>query len=143
MPPMPPASRWCSPTDGTSSTDMDARTIAAVDAAGRVVMGGALALQPRRTASAWIGRAGGEPGAQMLAAAAGVRDAAIGVGLLSALRRGDDPRPWVAAGVAADLVDLVGTLRGGRDMPPLAVAGVAVLAAGSAALGAWLYAALD
>jgi hypothetical protein len=42
------------------------------------------------------------------------------------------------AGTAADLVDFAATVRAREDIPMLGVVGVGIIAAGSAALGAWL-----
>jgi hypothetical protein len=67
-----------------------------------------------------------------------VRDGALGIGGLLAVRRGGDPMPWVLGGAAADAVDaavLAHALRTRRlrgATPMLATVG----AAGVAALGA-------
>ncbi len=37
----------------------------------------------------------------------GIRDAALGAGLMHAVRRGHDPRPWLVAQAASDGVDAV------------------------------------
>lgn len=119
------------------------RTVAMAQAVGRLCIGAALTVQPERAAAAWVGAEARRPASRVLAAAMGARDAAIGGGLLSALHHGEDPRPWIAGGVAADLVDLVATVRAARDLPAPAVAGICALASGSAALGAWLYSSLE
>lgn len=67
-----------------------------------------------------------------------VRDGALGVGGLDALRRGNDARPWLLGGAASDAVDAVviaGALSSGRLKGVLPTA-IAVGAAGLAALGA-------
>ena len=117
---------------------MSPRTLATLQAAARVTLGTALAAAPARAAGAWIGRDSARPGAQVLAVAMGARDAGLGAGTLAALRRGDDVRPWLAAGLAADLADLLVTLRSARDLPGPAVAAVAAVAGGSVVLGGWL-----
>jgi hypothetical protein len=119
------------------------RTLATLQAAGRVTLGSALAAAPTRAAGAWIGRDAERTGAQVLAVAMGTRDAGLGAGTLAALRRGDDVRPWLAAGIAADLADLAVTLRNAHDLPRPAVAAVAAVAGGSVLLGAWLASELD
>ena len=66
-----------------------------------------------------------------------VRDLALGVGTLAALRRGDAGR-WLAVGVAADLGDLVilaGAVRQGR-LARVRGAGMAASAAGGVLVGA-------
>ncbi len=64
-----------------------------------------------------------------------VRDAAIGVGAIVALRRGGDARPWLIAGAVSDAVDAVvvgAALRQGRVggvAPAALVPGAAAVAA--------------
>jgi hypothetical protein len=118
--------------------DMDHRTLALAHASGRIAAGAALALAPGTVGRAWVGRAGGTPGARVITTAMGARDAAIGLGLADALRGGGEPSGWIRAAVLADLVDLTATLRARRDVPALALIGVSALAAGSAALGVYL-----
>ena len=122
---------------------MSPRTLATLQAAGRAGFGAALVATPGLTAAPWIGSDARRPGARVLAIAMGARDAALGGGTLAALRRGDDLRPWLAAGLAADLSDLVATVASRRHLPSTGVAAVASLAASSVALGAWLYASVD
>ena len=117
----------------------DARTLTRWHALGRVAMGTALTVAPARVGSAWIGAQGRRPGVQVLTAAMGARDLGIGAGIVHALQRGADARPWVLAGVLADAADLAGTLRARRHLPPLSAAGVTAMAAGSTVLGLWLY----
>jgi hypothetical protein len=68
-----------------------------------------------------------------------VRDGALGVGAVWALRRGGDPRPWLIGGAVSDAVDaavFAAALRQGRlkGLRPAAVVagGVAAAAAGLA-----------
>lgn len=119
------------------------RSVARLQALGRIALGSALAVQPRFAAGAWVGGAADRPGAQVLSVANGTRDAAMGAGTVAALHRGDSVRPWLAAGIAADFADLVVTVRHRDHLPAPAVAGVGALATGSVLLGAWLYAQLD
>lgn len=122
---------------------MTARTLATLQAAGRVALGGALTVAPGLVAGGWIGRRARERPAQTLAIAMGARDVAIALGTLQALRAGHGAAPWLRAGLAADAADLVATLRARDDLPPPAVPVVAAVAGGSIVLGAWLQAALD
>ena len=122
---------------------MDARAAAQQHAAGRAVMGAALTLAPGIAARTWIGRDAAAPGAQVVTTAMGARDVAIGIGALRAIRAGMGARPWLLAGVLADTADLVATLRARDALPTSAVVGVSALAAGSAAVGAWLARTLD
>lgn len=120
---------------------MTPRTIGRIAAAGRVLVGTALTIAPASGAG-WIGESAGESPVTVYGRALGVRDAAIGVGVLTA---GDSEklRPWILAGIAADIVDFAATLEARGDLPPLGRNGVALVAGGSALLGAWLLTQLD
>ena len=70
----------------------------------------------------------------------GTRDVVLGLGALRAALGGDDVRPWVAAGMAADVLDTVVQVGEWGDLPP-GRRGLGVLsAAGAAAAGGWLLA---
>jgi hypothetical protein len=117
---------------------MEPRTLASLQASSRIAFGAALALAPSVTARAWVGRAGRQPGAHVIATAMGARDAALGAGILAALRGGQPPGPWLRAATFSDLADLLATLRARDALPTGAVVGVTAIAAGSAALGVYL-----
>ena len=64
----------------------------------------------------------------------GARDLALGVGLVAAVRRRSDPRPWLAAAAFSDAVDAVAfsaALARGRANPVVGAgsAGIALLGA--------------
>lgn len=122
---------------------MDARTLARLQALGRVAVGGALTLAPARAAGGWIGRDARRPGTQVVVSAFGARDLAIGLGTAYAAGQGHGAGPWLRAGILADTADLAATLRARDHLSPLAVAGVGAVAAGSALLGLWLARELD
>jgi hypothetical protein len=122
---------------------VDARTLARLQALGRVVIGAALTAAPGRTGAGWIGRDAHRPATQVAIGAFGARDLALGLGTAYAAGQGYGVRPWLRAGVLADAADLVVTLRARDHLSPLAVAGVGSLAAGSAVLGLWLSRELD
>jgi hypothetical protein len=117
---------------------MNARSIAMQQAAGRAVVGAALAVAPGVVARGWIGRDASRPGAQVVTTAMGARDLGIALGIAGSLRAGRGARPWLLAGALADAADLAATLRARDSLPAVAVAGVGALAAGSALVGAWL-----
>lgn len=121
---------------------MDARTIATLWGVGRIVAGSSLVARPGPVSELWAGRDGGGTASHLLAPAMGVRDAGLGAGLIAAVRRGEDARPWMLASLAGDAVDLAVTLRGG-GVPLRARIGVGVMAGGSIALGGWLLGQLD
>jgi hypothetical protein len=78
----------------------------------------------------------------VITSAMGIRDLVIGVGEASAVLNGGNPRPWLRACVASDVVDLVATLRARDEIPTGAALGVAAVATTSIAVGAWLHATL-
>ncbi|HSL59889.1 MAG TPA: hypothetical protein VK866_18735 [Acidimicrobiales bacterium] len=108
---------------------MDHRHLSRLLALGRVALGVGLTVAPRRIGAAWVGDAADQPGATVLARALGVRDVALGVGVLGALDRGDPSvRHWVTWAAAADAVDAAasvlafGTLPRGRRVAVVALA---------------------
>jgi hypothetical protein len=122
---------------------MTARTLARLQAAGRLVAGGGLAFAPGVVAGGWVGAAADRREGQLLAIGLGARDVAIAVGTLGALRSRRGAGAWLRAGVVADAADLIATLRARDTLPPLALPAVVAIAGGSVLLGAYLQAALD
>lgn len=109
-----------------------ARAVAAL----RVGLGVAALVSPGLAARPWVGTSAAEPAGVVLGRAAGVRDLALGAGVLLAARQGPRAeRTWVAAGAVCDAVDAATTLAAWRSLAAgrLLVAGAAV---GAAALGA-------
>ena len=120
---------------------MSPRTIGRIAAACRTLIGTALTVAPASGAG-WIGEESGRSPVTVYSRALGIRDAAIGVGVLTA----GDPerlRPWIVAGIASDVVDLAATLEAREDLPALGRNAVPFIAGGSALLGAWLLTQLD
>jgi hypothetical protein len=122
---------------------MTARTLARLQAAGRLVAGGGLVFAPGVVAGGWVGGAADKRDAQVLAIGLGARDVAIALGTINALRSRRGAGPWLRAGLVADAADLVGTLRARDTLPPVAVPAVAAIAGGSVLLSAYLQSALD
>jgi hypothetical protein len=122
---------------------MDARSIARLHALGRAVVGGGLVVAPGLVGGGWVGSPADMRPGQALAIGLGARDVAIALGALGTVGSGRRARPWLLAGMLADLGDLVGTLKARDDLPPLAAPAVSAIAGGSVLLGAWLLAALD
>ena len=122
---------------------MTARTLAGLQAAGRVLLGGGIAAAPSLLAGGWVGDVADKPGGRVLATGLGGRDVALALGTFAALRDGRDARRWVLAGMVADTADLVATLRARDSLSPVAVPVVAAIAGGSVVLGAWLSRELD
>lgn len=124
---------------------MTPRLLVQTIAAGRVVIGLALVVKPTLVTRPWLGRSEGDTtAARVLGGAVGARDLIMGAGALTALGAGGDAaKPWLAGGVAADLLDLVATLRNAGDLPAGAVAGIATVAGAAAAAGLYALAAMD
>jgi hypothetical protein len=122
---------------------MTARTLARIQAAGRLAAGGGLVVAPAVVAGAWAGAAADTRDGHVLAIGLGARDVAIALGTLNALRSRRGAGAWLRAGVVADAADLLATLRARDTLPPLAVPAVVAIAGGSVVLGAYLQSALD
>jgi hypothetical protein len=122
---------------------MTARTLARLQAYGRVALGGGLVVAPALVAGGWVGGVADKREGQTLAIGLGARDVALAVGTLRALSSRRGAAAWLRAGIAADAGDLVATLRARDSLPPLAVPAVAAIAGGSVLLGLYLQAALD
>jgi hypothetical protein len=121
---------------------MNPRELALSQARGRIAVGAALVLVPG-LGRLWIGPEARRPAVKLLARALGVRDLALGLGVVIALDRGAPVRGWLEAGALADVVDLGATLIAGDAIPDDARKTVAAVAAGSAAMAALLARALD
>ena len=108
-------------------------------AALRVALGVSAMVSPL-AAWPWVGRSTTEPAGAVLGRAAGVRDVALGAGVLLAARQGPRAeRTWVAAGVLCDLVDATATAANWQRLPSpgrLLVTGAAVAAAAVGSLAA-------
>jgi len=124
---------------------MDAQRLAKLQAIGRIAIGGGLIVAPAALGGGWVGSAADRRPGQTLAIGLGARDLALGIGQLrtAGRRHGGAARPWIRAGIVADLGDLLGTLRARDELSPMTVPAVAAIAGGSALLGLWLQAALD
>jgi hypothetical protein len=116
---------------------MDPQTVARTLALGRIGLGAALVAAPKLVLGPWIGKDADLPGPQVVGAAMGIRDLALGAGTLGALYRGDGAEQWMRASVAADLVDLAATLRAREQLPALGVVSVGLMAVSAAVLGTW------
>lgn len=117
--------------------------VARAQAAGRVVIGAVLIAAPELVGVPWLGRDARRSASHVYSAALGVRDAALGAGVIAATGAGAGARPWLLAGMASDAVDLVATWRNRHALPALGVAATVTLAGASVAVGAWLQGRVD
>lgn len=90
---------------------MDYRQLVRMLATGRVAVGGALTLFPGFAGSLWIGPAAKDPAVKVIIRAMGIRDLALGAGLLKALSSGEPTRSWALLGGTSDVVDAAATVR--------------------------------
>lgn len=115
---------------------MDHRTLARIGAAGRVAIGAALLVAPQAVTKGWVGADASRPGAKLLGRSLGARDLVLGLGVLSALGRGDpQAKDWIRASAVADTVDAAATAVALRHLPKRSALGVLVLATGAAVTG--------
>ena len=99
---------------------------------GRIAIGLALVLAPRRAAAGWIGSDADRPGASLLARALGIRDAIFGGMVLHTVDHPQVGRRWLAACAVADAVDFTAALSVRGDLPPVRGT-MGMLVAGSSA----------
>ena len=108
-----------------------------------MLVGAAFILAPGLAGRLWIGGDAVRRPVKVLGRAFGVRDLALGLGVVIALDRGAPVRGWLEAGVLSDAVDVCAGLVAGDSIPPDVRRGVLALGAGSALLGAALSRRLD
>ena len=112
---------------------MSSRDAVRALAIGRIAVGVAYVLAPRRAASVWIGRAGETGGASVFARAAGIRDAVFGGMLLHTLSHPQVARRWTATCGACDLVDGAAAWAVRSSLPPARGRAFALFAFGAGA----------
>jgi hypothetical protein len=122
---------------------MQARDFALAHARGRMLVGAAFVLAPGLAGRVWIGPDAARRSVTVLARAFGVRDLALGLGVVIALDRGAPVRGWIEGGVLSDAVDVAATLLARDSIPADVRRGALALGAGSAVLGVALSRALD
>lgn len=105
-------------------------------AVARLAIGGAAFAAPGLAGKAFGLDVAGNPQAPYLARLFGVRDAALGIGILTS--QGEARRQWVTIGLGCDAADAVAGIAGGRAgyLPKLTTALVTGAALSAIALGA-------
>ena len=122
---------------------MDDRQRAEMLNAGRTFFGAGMVLAPSLMLRGWVGDDANLPAVKLLGRTMGVRDAAIGVGTLLALREGKGVKFWLQLGIAADAVDCAATLLAARRIPTRGAILVGSMAAAAAVTGWQLMQRLD
>jgi hypothetical protein len=92
-------------------------------------------LLPGLAGRMWIGSDAARRPVKVLARAFGVRDLAIGLGVVIALDRGTPVRGWIEAGVLSDAVDTAASLLAGGSIPAALRLPAIAVGAGSTAVG--------
>jgi hypothetical protein len=110
---------------------MDARQSAKLNGIGRAVLGAAMVVAPGPVARLWLGSRGTIE-SRVLGRTHGVRDIALGAGLIWAVDRDESVHPWATGAALSDLVDAGVTLAYWSDLPRAGRVLVLALAAGSA-----------
>lgn len=114
---------------------MDRRHLVRLLAIGRIAIGAALVLTPRRAGRGWIGDGVDDAGTRIAVRALGIRDLVLGLGTYRALEHDGDARGWVQLGAICDVVDAAATAATpSRLATPGGLTSLAV-ASGAAAVG--------
>lgn len=117
------------------SAIMNPLAIGRLSAVLRLGIGVGLVAAPRMLTRAWIGADSGHAGPQAVARGLGIRDVALGAGLLAAADTGERRR-WLLGALLADATDLSATLAAGDRLPLRGRVLVSAAAAGGVAMGA-------
>lgn len=114
-----------------------ARGAAAALLTARILYGaGLLAVPSKLAAGRWLGPAAAEPAATVALRGFGARETLLHVGALAATLTGRPVRPWLAASIAGDLVDVAATTAARHGLPDGSATATAAVAGGSAVLSA-------
>ena len=89
---------------------MEARDVAVGLSGARIAAGVASLLAPGVVGRAMMGPDGGSGGTRLLLRVVGVRDLALGIGVLAALERDAPVRDWLRASALVDCLDAAGSL---------------------------------
>jgi hypothetical protein len=110
------------------------RSLETVYGLGRLLFGVGVLTAPEALGRALIGSPARDPVVRTTFRFYGTRDTVLGLGTLRATSGGGDAGPWIAAGVASDLLDVAVQLVEWADLEPeKRVPGVLAAAGGAAA----------
>ena len=122
---------------------MEARDLALGLAGGRIAVGVASLLAPGLVGRAMMGPEGHSSGIRLLLRVVGVRDLALGIGVLVALDRDAPVRGWLQASAVVDSLDAAGSLLARHHLRPTVFPAAAGAATAGALLSGWLAGQLD
>src|SRR5919106_6454995 len=96
---------------------VEPRDHALAHARGRMLVGAAFVIAPGLAGRLWIGGDAARGSVKVVARAFGVRDLALGLGVVIALDRGAPVRGWLEGGVLSDSMDVCATLLANDSIP--------------------------
>jgi hypothetical protein len=105
--------------------------MARLNGIGRALLGAAMVVAPGAITRLWMD-VGGTRETQVLGRTHGVRDIALGAGLVWAIEHDEPALAWRAGSALSDVVDAGATLAQWRTLPPAGRLLVLALATGSA-----------
>ena len=114
--------------------------LVAVYGLGRLAFGAALMSRPDGFGALLVGDEARDPSVRAGLRAYGTRDTVLGLATLRAVLAEGDVRPWIAAGIASDVLDTVAQAVDWSDLPSDRRVGGVTAALASAAVGAALLA---
>jgi hypothetical protein len=109
----------------------------------RIAYGAALIVAPERLALRWLGPDSRRAPTQVPLRGLGAREVVLHTGAVLAALASRPLRPWLAASIAGDCVDIASTVIGRDELPDGAPLATAAVAGASALISAGLFAALD
>ncbi len=125
-------------------TREQARAAGAGLAAMRIGIGVLAWAAPAVAIRPWAGAtAAGDPGGRLLGRSLGIRDIALGTGVLLAKRHDVPVRGWIEAGGLSDTGDLAATLLAFAKLPKLTRWGVLAMTAGAVVAGGLIAPCID
>jgi hypothetical protein len=122
---------------------MEARDLALGLAGARIAVGVVSLLAPGLVGRAMMGPEGHSSGMRLLFRAVGVRDLALGIGVLVAMDRHAPVRGWLQASAAVDGLDAAASLLARHHLRPTVFPAAAGAATAGALLSGWLAGRLD
>ena len=122
---------------------MEARDLAVGLACARIAVGVVSLLAPGLMVRAMMGPEGHSSGTRLLLRVVGVRDLALGIGVLVALDRDAPVRGWLRASAVVDGLDAAGSLLARHHLRSTVFPAAAGAATAGALLSGWLAGQLD
>ena len=84
----------------------------------RLAFGAGLIAAPGEMGSLLLDKRAQKPAVRIFARSYGTRDTVTGIGMLAAVATGSDTRPWLAAAVLSDLLDVAIQVSEWDELPP-------------------------